>query len=109
MNEEIIKRWNKKIDINDVVYVLGDVCWGWNSNQIQQTFSKMNGIKYLIIGNHDKLTPHQKSNVWAEIVPIKELQLKIKVLFYHIIQLRNGIVRGINQFIYMVIPTENLI
>ena len=43
MNEEIIKRWNKKIDINDVVYVLGDVCWGWNSNQIQQTFSKMNG------------------------------------------------------------------
>lgn len=75
MNEEIIKRWNKKIRINDIVYVLGDVCWGWNSDKIQQTFSKMNGIKYLIIGNHDKFGPHQKSNIWAEITPYKRIEI----------------------------------
>lgn len=78
MNEEIIKRWNKKVGVNDVIYVLGDVCWGWNSDKIQQTFSKMNGIKYLIIGNHDKFSPHQKSNVWAEIVPYKRITIDDK-------------------------------
>ena len=55
MNEEIIKKWNRKVAQNDVIYVLGDVCWNWNSKQINETFSKMNGIKYLVIGNHDKL------------------------------------------------------
>ena len=73
MNEEIIKKWNKKVAQNDVIYVLGDVCWNWNSKQINETFSKMNGIKYLIIGNHDKLNHHLKSNVWVEITPYKRI------------------------------------
>lgn len=75
MNEEIIKRWNKKIAPNDVVYVLGDVCWGWNSQKIKETFSKMNGIKYLIYGNHDRIKNHELANVWAEIVPYKRINI----------------------------------
>ena len=78
MNEDIIKKWNKKIQPMDTVYVLGDVCWGWNSDKIKETFDRMNGIKYLIIGNHDKLGPHQKSNVWAEIVPYKRILIEDK-------------------------------
>ena len=84
MDEEIIKRWNKKIAPNDTVYVLGDVCWGWNSKRIHDTFSKMNGIKYLIIGNHDKLGPHQLSNVWAEITPYKRITIdNYRVILSH--------------------------
>ena len=75
MEEEIVKRWNKKVQQNDVVYVLGDVVWGWNSNQIKDLFTRLNGIKYLIYGNHDRLTPHEKANVWAEIVPYKEINI----------------------------------
>lgn len=75
MDEEIIKRWNSKIGEFDTVYVLGDVCWGWNSKRIHDTFSKMNGIKYLIIGNHDRIGPHQLSNVWVEITPYKRIMI----------------------------------
>lgn len=75
MEEEIIKRWNKKVSPTDTVYVLGDVCWGWNSNKIQDVMKKLNGFKYLIIGNHDKLNPHKLSNSWVEIVPYKEVKI----------------------------------
>lgn len=84
MNEEIIKKWNKKIQPMDTVYVLGDVCWGWNSDKIKETFGRMNGIKYLIYGNHDKLGPHQKSNVWVEIVPYKRIVIdNVRVILSH--------------------------
>lgn len=75
MNEELIKHWNNRVQPNDVIYVLGDFCWGWNSQQIQQTLDKLNGIKYLIYGNHDKLGPHRLANRWVEIVPYKEINI----------------------------------
>ena len=46
MNHTIIKNWNKTVKEEDVVYVLGDV---GNETYI----SELNGIKYLIKGNHD--------------------------------------------------------
>lgn len=78
MNEELIKRWNNKVAQNDTIYVLGDFCWGWNSNQIQETLDKLNGIKYFIYGNHDKLNPHKLANRWAEIVPYKRIVIEDK-------------------------------
>ena len=32
MNEELIKRWNNKVDRGDLVYVLGDMIWKAASN-----------------------------------------------------------------------------
>lgn len=75
MEEEIIKKWNRKVQPLDTVYMLGDITWGWNSNKIKEVLDRMNGIKYLIYGNHDKLGPHQKSNCWVEIVPYKEINI----------------------------------
>ena len=35
MNQKLIENWNKKVTSNeDMVYVLGDVFWGQNSDQI---------------------------------------------------------------------------
>lgn len=52
MDEELIKRWNNVITNNDIVFHLGDFCFAgpqrWN-----QILKKLNGKKYLIIGNHD--------------------------------------------------------
>ena len=49
--EIIIKRWNKKVSKDDIVYVLGDI---GSSNKESVTFYKnLNGHKHLIIGNHD--------------------------------------------------------
>ena len=80
MEEEIIKKWNKKVNPNDVVYMLGDITWGYDSKEVKNILDKMNGIKYLIIGNHDKIGPHQLSNCWAEIVPYKRIIIDNKII-----------------------------
>ena len=49
-NEELIKRWNVKVGKRDVVYCLGDFCFGRKNLEIA---NELNGIKKLILGNHD--------------------------------------------------------
>lgn len=50
MNEELIANWNKQILATDEVYVLGD--FGAHGNE-KQILERLNGIKYLVKGNHD--------------------------------------------------------
>ena len=54
MNEEYIKRWNNKIKKGDEVYILGDLSFykGEDTNKILR---RLNGMKFLIKGNHDHL------------------------------------------------------
>ena len=54
MNETIIKNWNSVINNDDIVYVLGDFCFGNKTNLIEIT-SQLKGRKILILGNHDRL------------------------------------------------------
>jgi calcineurin-like phosphoesterase family protein len=73
-DSELIDRWNKKVlSKDDIVYVLGDVFWGKNSDYIKDYLSKLNGRKVLILGNHDRLIPNIKSNGWLEIVSYKDM------------------------------------
>lgn len=48
-DEELIKRWNDKITNRDKVFVLGDFAFGTDID----VASKLNGNKFLILGNHD--------------------------------------------------------
>lgn len=56
MNEEIIKRWNSVVTNNDVVYHLGDVSFSGADNT-RRIISRLNGKKFLVMGNHDKCRP----------------------------------------------------
>jgi calcineurin-like phosphoesterase family protein len=49
-NEELIKRWNSVVGKNDIVYHLGDFCFGKQNIAIA---GRLNGSKRLIMGNHD--------------------------------------------------------
>lgn len=50
MDEEIIKRWNKTVQEEDSVYVLGD----FGGDQAESSILKrLKGRKYLVKGNHD--------------------------------------------------------
>ena len=49
----LINLWNEQVDKHDVVYILGDLCLG-NKERTRKILSRLNGKKYLIIGNHDK-------------------------------------------------------
>ncbi len=50
MNEALIARWNAAVQPDDVVYHLGD--FGADGAE-SETLNRLNGIKYLIKGNHD--------------------------------------------------------
>lgn len=52
-NVEIIKRWNEAVTKNDDVYILGD--FAWKNDMGLEVIQQLNGRKYLISGNHDKL------------------------------------------------------
>lgn len=50
----LAKNWNAKIGSKDLVYILGDFCFG-DRKQIKTIADSLNGRKILIIGNHDKI------------------------------------------------------
>ena len=54
--ESIITIWNETISPDDEVYLLGDVAVGGTNGQINEFLSRLNGTKYLILGNHDPRT-----------------------------------------------------
>ena len=58
MNNIIIKRWNKIVKNKDIVYCLGDFCFG-NSTQIKDLVKKLKGNIILVKGNHDPVRSHQ--------------------------------------------------
>ncbi len=52
MNEDIIYKWNKLVTDEDIIYHLGDFGFG-SKKELQDIFNRLNGQKYLIMGNHD--------------------------------------------------------
>jgi calcineurin-like phosphoesterase family protein len=62
MNEYIISSWNKIIHPSDVVFHLGDVGFS-NPKKIIEIVNRLNGIKFLVEGNHDqKLVKYLTNN-----------------------------------------------
>lgn len=55
MHEYLIRYWNYTISENDEVYICGDFAIG-SKDEIADILSKLNGRKYLIMGNHDTLS-----------------------------------------------------
>ncbi len=53
MNEELIRRWNMLVQPADEVLYCGDFSFG-NATQIKSVLKRLNGVKFLIRGNHDK-------------------------------------------------------
>lgn len=54
MNEYIITSHNETVGKDDIVIFLGDFCF--KNSYIKEALEKMNGYKYLILGNHDQET-----------------------------------------------------
>lgn len=53
MNEEIIAKWNSKVQPGDHVFILGDVAMG-RIDKAPALIAQLNGDKTLICGNHDR-------------------------------------------------------
>lgn len=50
---ELVRRWNKKVRKNDVVWVLGDLAW--TREALLEYVPQLGGRIKLVLGNHDNL------------------------------------------------------
>jgi len=78
MNKAIIRNWNEKISKADTVYILGDIfpCNNGDAKSVVDLLKKMNGYKWLIVGNHDEnfLPEIEKSQLFEGIKHIELIQ-----------------------------------
>ena len=61
MDEELIKRWNNKVNPGDLVYILGDLIWKTRNDDAPTLLRRLNGQKILIKGNHDRFLHNAKA------------------------------------------------
>ena len=52
MDKEMVRRWNKVVQPKDETYIIGDFLFG-DGGYANFILEKLNGRKYLIVGNHD--------------------------------------------------------
>lgn len=52
MNQMIVENWNKTVQQNDIVYILGDITLMDDEKGIH-LYNRLNGTKYILFGNHD--------------------------------------------------------
>lgn len=52
MQESYINRWNEKVKKGDEVYILGDFSF-YKGEETNKILHRLNGMKFLIKGNHD--------------------------------------------------------
>lgn len=65
-DEYLIARWNDVVKPEDKVYHLGDVGF-FNISRMLEVFSRLNGSKVLIKGNHDNLKISQYAQVFKDV------------------------------------------
>jgi calcineurin-like phosphoesterase family protein len=73
-DEWLMDLWNNTVDKKDTVYILGDFSFR-SPDDTKKLLEKLNGKKFLILGNHDKSSQHLNS-YFEQITQIKEFSFK---------------------------------
>jgi calcineurin-like phosphoesterase family protein len=85
MNSEMIRMWNDLICDDDVVYILGDVCF-MRLDDAVATVRELKGKKILIEGNHDQklLKNSEFRSCFAEIHKYLDINRNgVKIVMFH--------------------------
>jgi calcineurin-like phosphoesterase family protein len=69
MDEAMIRAWNTRVATDDIVWHVGDFAMG-RDERIEATFHRLNGVKHLVIGNHDEDNEAILTLPWASISQI---------------------------------------
>ena len=98
MDEAMIANWNAVVGRGDEVWHLGDFGWWRDAKRIRSIFSRLNGKKRLIIGNHDgketlELPWSAPPSPYAET----SVDRQRLVLFHYGLRVWNGMRRGAVQ------------
>jgi len=65
-DEHVIAKWNSVVNKRDVTYILGDVTMEKSSPY--PLLDRLNGIKHIVLGNHDRRQDTKKLFDYAESV-----------------------------------------
>ena len=86
MDEVLISNWNEVVSPKDIVFHLGDFCFGSDKEWIK-ILQRLNGTKYLILGNHDLkkiVNSNQIKDYFADInMQMRVVVDKQKMLLNH--------------------------
>lgn len=67
MDECMVEKWNSVVKPGDTIYHCGDVMFGSKNGFKERVWSKLNGNKKLIIGNHDNVKYLTKDGLFSTI------------------------------------------
>lgn len=85
MHQKMIENWNSVVNDNDIVYILGDICFR-NGKYAIDILKQLKGRKRLILGNHDKYNEIKKIEHLFEFVDFYEtINYHYKDEYHHII------------------------
>jgi calcineurin-like phosphoesterase family protein len=65
-DEHIIAKWNSVVNKRDVTYILGDVTM--EKSAPYHLLDRLNGIKHIVLGNHDRRQDTKKLFDYAESI-----------------------------------------
>ena len=96
-DNELIRRWNEKITNKDLVFILGDFCFG-TGLRANEILKQLKGRKVLVKGNHDNIFMDKDfdTSLFEEIVDYKEIKVDKQhfILFHFPIQVWNKSHKG---------------
>jgi len=78
MDEAIVAHWNETVGQNDYIYILGDLSFS-NADRTTALVKRLNGIKVLVYGNHDKVIRNNRAlrDMFAETHEFLERDFKL--------------------------------
>ena len=83
MDKELINRWNKIVNNNDIVWFLGDLSCGRNKEYMANVMKQLKGHKRMIMGNHDQWSIQTYFNLGFEYVSKYPIILKNHFILSH--------------------------
>jgi len=78
MHTTIVENWNRVVKKSDVVFYLGDLCFG-RVGQALSIVKSLNGTIHFIMGNHDRFKDIQSYNRFNTINDYVDLTIKSDV------------------------------
>lgn len=87
MSSTLISNWERTITSEDVVYVLGDICYN-SSKSASEIMQELPGHKHLLLGNHDDPTLVNRLDVFDSVFRMNTIDdtlggEKVRVLLCH--------------------------
>lgn len=74
MNETIISNWNRVVDKDDLIYHLGDFCFG-GDDIFARLIGRLHGLIVFIKGNHDKVAWKNRHKFYSFSDSYREIKI----------------------------------